>query len=237
MGDHPHIKQKYHVRYSAVMDEINKLMDKLIGHKLVEPSNSAWSSPVIMARKSNGTQLTWTRPFGLTNAPTTFQRLINKVIGPELEPHAFAYLDDVVIVSETFEDHLKFLKEVLDRLVAAGLSVDPEKCLIFRSETKYLGFPINNEGVKVDPSKLAPILDLPAPRNIRKLQSFLGSAGWYRRFIPNFATVAEPLFRLLKKAQPFDWQAVQEAAFQAIKTALTTAPVVARPDFAHPFTL
>ena len=80
-------------------------------------------------------------------------------------------------------------------------------------------------------------MDLPAPRNIRKLWSFLGSAGWYRRFIPNFATVAEPLFRLLKKAQPFDWQAEQEAAFEAIKTVLTTAPVVARPDFAHPFTL
>ena len=167
-------------------------------------------------------------PFGLNNAPATFQRLIDKVIGPELEPHAFAYLDDVIIVTETFEDHLKWLKEVLDRLAAAGLSVISQS--LFRSEIRYLGFLINNKGVKVDQSKLAPILDLPAPRNIRKRRSFLGSEGWYRRFIPNFATVAEPLFRLLKKAQPFDWQAEQEAAFEAIKTALTTTPVVARPD-------
>ena len=134
-------------------------------------------------------------------------RLIDKFIGPELEPHAFAYLDDVIIVGETFEDHFKWLKEVLDRLAAARLSINPEKCLFFRSEIKCLGFLTNNESVKVVPSKLAPILDLPAPRNILKLRSFLGSTGWYRRFIPNFATVAEPLFRLLKKAQPFDWQA------------------------------
>ena len=166
-----------------------------------------------------------------------FQRLIDKVIGPELEPHAFTYLDDVIVVSETFEDHLKWLKEVLDRLAAAGLSINPDKCLFFRSEIKYFGFLINNEGVKVDPRKLAPILDLLAPKNTLKIRSFLGSAGWYRRFIPNFATVAEPLFQLLKKAHPFDWQEEQEAALQAIKTTLTTAPVVARPDFAHPFTL
>ena len=116
-------------------------------------------------------------PFGLTNAPATFQGLIDKVIGPELEPHAFAYLDYVnyvIVVSETFEDHLKWLKEVLDRLAAIGLSVNPDKCLFFRSEIRYLGFLINNEGVKVDPSKLAPILDLPAPRNIPKPRSFLG---------------------------------------------------------------
>ena len=118
----------------------------------------------------------------------------------------YAYLDDVIIVNETFEDHLKWLKEVLDRFAAAGLSMNPDKCLFFRSEVKILGFLINNEGVKVDPSKLGPILNLPAPRNSRKLKSCLGSAGWYRRFIPNFATVAEPLFRLLKKAQSFDWQ-------------------------------
>ena len=157
--------------------------------------------------------------FELTNAPATFQRLIHKVIGPELEPHVFAYLYDVIIVSETFEDYLKWLKEVLDRLAAASLSINPEKCLFFRSEIKYLGFLINNEGAKVDPSKLAPILDLPAPRNIRKLRSFLGSAGRHRRFIPSFATVAEPIFRLLKNAQPFNWQAEQEDVFQAIKTA------------------
>ena len=91
-------------------------------------------------------------------------------------------------MKETFEDYLKWLKEVSNRVAAAGLSVNPEKCLFFRSEIKYLGFLINNEGVKVDPSKLAAILDLPAPRNVRKLRSFLGSAGWYRRF-----TVAERL--------------------------------------------
>ena len=175
-------------------------------------------------------------PFRLTNAPATFQRLIDKVIDPELEPHAFAYLDDVIIASETFEDHLKWLKEVLDKLAAAGLSVNLEKCQFFRSVIKYVGFLNSNKGVKVDPNKVAPILDLPAPRNIRKLWSFLDSARWDRRSLLNFATVAKPLFWLLKKAQPFDWQEEQKAAFQAIKTALTTAPVIARPDFAHPFT-
>ena len=207
------------------MDAMNKLMDELIEQILVEPSNSAWSSPVVMARKSNGTyclcidfreinrvtekdvyppppimnildkvqkvhyintidldqafhqipleekskELTtftvpgrgffqFTRmPFGLTKAPATFQHLIDKVIGTEWEPHAFAYLDDVIIVSETFEDHLKWLKEVLDRLTAAGFSINPEKCSFSRSKIKYLWFLINNEGVKVDISKLAPI--------------------------------------------------------------------------------
>ena len=95
--------------------------------------------------------------FGLTNTPATLQRLIDKVISQELEPHAFVYLNDVIILSETFEEHLKSLKEVLDQLAAAGLSINPEKCLFFRSEIRNLGFLINNEVIKVDSSKLAAI--------------------------------------------------------------------------------
>ena len=216
------------------MDNMNKLMDKLIEQKLVEPSNSAWSSLVVMARKSNGThrlcfdfkqinRVTKQDVYPLPQMTNILDKLqkANYIRTFDLV-QAFHQvpLDEKSKKLTTFtvagRGLFQFTRHNIERnirrspqMVKTGIrstrccwSLSPEKCLSFRSAIKYLGFLINNKGVKADPSKLAPILDLPAPRNIRTLRRFLGSAGWYRRFIPNFATVAEPLFRLLKRRSP-----------------------------------
>ncbi|KMQ92870.1 reverse ribonuclease integrase [Lasius niger] len=112
-------------------------------------------------------------PYELTEAPATFQRLLDKLIGPEMEPHAFAYLDDIVIVMPTFEEHLTWLDRVLSKIFAAGLTINPDKCEFCRSQVRYLGFIVQKEGLTVDPEKARPILEYPAPRNIKQLCRFL----------------------------------------------------------------
>ena len=144
-------------------------------------------------------------PFGLSNAPATFQRLIDRVISPELRPRAFCYLEDIIVVTETFEEHLKWLEAVLDKITQANLTVNPEKCEFCRAEEKYLGYVVNREGLSVNPEKTEPILSYPAPKNIRQLRRFIGLASWYRRFIPEFAVVAEPLIRLFRSNVKWHW--------------------------------
>ncbi|XP_029163431.1 uncharacterized protein LOC114934886 [Nylanderia fulva] len=176
-------------------------------------------------------------PYGLTGAPATFQRLLDRLIGPEMEPHAFAYLDDIVIVTPTFKEHLEWLDRVLQKILAAGLTINPEKCEFCRAQVKYLGFIVSKEGLSVDPEKAQPILEYPAPTNLKQLRRFLGMSSWYRRFIPQFATRSEPLTRLLKKDQPWKWTNEQVHAFEEIRSYLVAAPTLSRPDFSIPFVL
>lgn len=128
-------------------------------------------------------------PYGLTRAPAIFQRLVDRLIGPEMEPHAFVYLDDIVIVSAMFEEHLLWLERVLTKIKSAGLTINPEKCKFCRSQVRYLGFIIRGDGLHIDPEKAQPILDYLYPRNLKQLHRYLGMASWYRRFVPSFATV------------------------------------------------
>jgi len=176
-------------------------------------------------------------PYGLTGAPATFQRLLDRLIGPEMEPFAFAYLDDIVIVTPTFEEHMVWLKRVLDKITNAGLTVNPDKCEFCRSQVRYLGFIVQGEGLTVDPEKTRPILEYPAPRNIKQLRRFLGMSSWYRRFIPQFATLSEPLTRLLKKGKRWGWGDEQVRAFEQIREHLMTAPTLSCPNFEEPFVL
>lgn len=176
-------------------------------------------------------------PFGLTNAPATFQRLIDCLIGPELEPYCFAYLDDIIIVTETFEEHLKWLSVVLERLKIAGLKINPNKCEFVVPQVQYLGFVVNEKGLLVDPSKVASIQSYPTPTNLKELRRFLGMSSWYRRFIPHYATLASPLNKLLSKKQRWQWTNLQQDAFEKLRNCLTEAPVLARPNFDYPFEL
>jgi len=157
-------------------------------------------------------------PYGLTGAPATFQHLLDRLIGPEMEPHAFAYLDDIVVVTRTFEKLLSWLKRVLDRIREAGLTINPENSKFCRSQVKYLGFLIQQEGLKVDSDKTASIVEYPPPKNIKQLRRFIGMASWYRRFIPPCATRLEPLTRLLRKNFSWEWGDEQKAAFESIKS-------------------
>jgi hypothetical protein len=169
-------------------------------------------------------------PFGLTNAPADFQRFINDTLSPFLDQFTSAYLDDILIYSDTMEEHVEHVRRILERLTAAGLHLKPEKCEFHKTEVKYLGLIIGAEGIKMDPTKMETVKNWPTPENVRDVRSFLGFANFYRRFIEGYSTVAEPLTRLTRKDQPFCWETKHQKAFDMLKHAFTTAPVLRRFD-------
>jgi len=116
-----------------------------------------------------------------------------------MEPRAFAYLNDIVVLGKTFDEHLANLREVLHRLLAANLKINPDKCHFARPSLRYLEHIVDHEGLRTDPEKVKTILEIPPPTNIAVLRRFLGIVSWYRRFIPNVATTTGPLNELLKK--------------------------------------
>ena len=138
-------------------------------------------------------------PFGLCNASQTLARLMDKVLGYDLEPKVFVYLDDIIVMSRTFEEHLSLLDEVAKRLNKAGLTVSLTKSHFCLKEIKYLGYILDEYGLRVDPEKISGILNLTTPRTIKDIRRLIGLAGWYRRFIPDFSTITAPITNLLKK--------------------------------------
>lgn len=176
-------------------------------------------------------------PFGLHSAPATFQRLLDEVIGPKLEPRAFAYLDDIIVLGNTFDDHLQNLREVFQRLRDADLRINLDKCEFCRTELKYLGHVVTSRGVKTTPDKVEAILGIPPLTNIRELRRFLGMVSWYRRFIPHFSDKTAPLTQLLQKKRKWSWGDNANEAFHVLRQQLAAAPVLTCPDFDSPFTL
>lgn len=174
-------------------------------------------------------------PFGLRNSPATWQRLIDNVLGSDLEPYVFVYLDDIVIVTPTFEKHLEVLNEVLCRLKTANLTVSWEKCKFCRAELRYLGYLVDANGLHADPEKVEAMLRLPSPINVTEVRRVLGTFSWYRRFIPDFASKIAPLTALVKNNSKFVWTQQCEEAFVSIKECLVTAPVLKCPDYDLPF--
>lgn len=175
--------------------------------------------------------------YGLTNAPASFQRLIDSIIDPSMAPYCFAYLDDILIATPDFALHLHYLELVLTRLREAGLRINRDKCEFGCRELRYLGFIVDGEGMRTDPDKTSCIQEYPTPRTVKSLRRFLGICSWYRRFVPDLATLSEPLNALLKKKRKWGWGDAQEKAFQALKEKLTSAPLLARPQFDYPFVL
>ena len=143
-------------------------------------------------------------PFGLCNAPATFQRLIEVVLAGLVWKCCFAYIDDVLVCSHTFEDHLSHIEQVFARLRQAGLRLKPKKCLFLREEVPYLGYIVTRSGIMPDPTKTDKIQHYPEPIDVTKVRQFLGLASYYRRFVPGFAKEAAPLHALLKEAT-FQW--------------------------------
>ena len=142
-----------------------------------------------------------------------------------MEPYAFAYLDDIMIATETFEEHLRWLDKVLHNLREANLTINRDKCQFCRCQVKYLGFLVDSEGLQVDPDTVSPIMQFPTPVNVSKVRQFLGLVSWYRRFIPDFATIAAPLTLLLRENQSWVWGEEQQDAFEKIRFLLATNPV------------
>ena len=176
-------------------------------------------------------------PFGLKNAPATFQRLMNSILSGLQGIELFVYLDDIVIYSTSIHEHEIKFNQLMDRLRRAKLQLQPDKCEFLRHEVKYLGHVISENGVKPDPKKIEAVSNFPRPRKSKNIKQFLRLAGYYRRFIPNFSKVAKPLTQLLKKDVAFKWTENQENAFNTLKTALITEPILQYPDFSQPFNL
>ena len=176
-------------------------------------------------------------PFGLTNAPSTFQRLMETVLSGLVRKCCVVYLDDILVTGETFQEHLENLRQIFDRLKQAKLRLKPSKCQFLRQEVEYLGYIVSKDGVAADPAKVKAVQNFPVPADLKSLRSFLGLASYYRRFIPQFSVVANPLFSLTRKNAPFDWSVACQEAFDRLKQLLTQAPILAFPDFSQDFLL
>ncbi|GJT08401.1 putative reverse transcriptase domain-containing protein [Tanacetum coccineum] len=169
-------------------------------------------------------------PFGLTNAPAVFMDLMNRVCRPYLDKFVIVFIDDILIYSKTQEEHVEHLRLVLGLLKKEKLYAKFSKCEFWLREVQFLGHVINGDGIHVDPSKIEVVKNWKAPRTPTEVRSFLGLAGYYRRFIENFSKIAKSLTILTQKGKVFDWGEEQELAFQTLKDKLCNAPVLALPD-------
>jgi hypothetical protein len=176
-----------------------------------------------------------TMPFGLSNAPQIFSELMSKVL--EGSTSALAYLDDILIFSRSFSDHVVALQDVFNRLRKANLKLKISKCSFLQKQLKFLGHIITPDGIKVCPEKVKCIHEMERPRTVRDVRSFIGCCSYYRKFIPDFAKIAYPLTQLTKKHSAFIWGTQQEEAFQCLKKALVEAPILKVPNFEEIFAL
>ncbi len=284
--------------------EVDREVQKMLEHGIIEPGQSPWASPVVLVKKKDGTvrfcvdyrklnactrfdayplpridetleslggakffttldlisgywQVTLTpearqksafcvrgglylwnvMPFGLCNAPSTFERLVETVLRGLHWQTCLIYLDDVLIFGRTESELLSRMDEVFSRLYAAGLKLKPRKCKLLSRQTSYLGHVISGEGITVSPEKVQAVQDWPTSTSVTDIRSFLGTAGYYRRFIKDFAFIAEPLHRLTRSGIQFDWNERCQQAFVNLKASLCSAPVLRFPIPGAPYVL
>ncbi|MGH0163547.1 UNVERIFIED_CONTAM: hypothetical protein FKN15_045983 [Acipenser sinensis] len=230
------------------MPRVDELLEKLGKSNYIttlDLTKGYWQVPLAPASKEKTAFVTpeglyqfTVLPFGLHGAPATFQRLMNKLLRPH-QQYAAAYLDDVVIFSVDWECHVKRLEAVLCSLREAGLKANAKKCAFALQEAKYLGFSLGRGLIKPQLNKIEAILACKAPVNKKQVRAFLGLIGYYRRFIENFASRAAPLTELTRASAPVTvkWSAEAETAFNDLKSAVCSEPVLVSPDFEKPFIL
>ena len=298
------IKQRARRAPMGQQAEIDKQIKGLLEQKLIAPSYSPWSSPVVLVAKKDGTArlccdyrrlnsvtvkdafplpridasidalsgakwfstidlasgywqveldeeakkksgfavksglYEWNiMSFGLCNAPSTFERLMERVLEGLHWETLLVYLDDIIVWGRTLSEAVARLETVLQRLRSAGLKAKPSKCDLFKTSVHYLGHVVSPDGVATEPEKVAAVKEWPTPKSVRELRSFLGLASYYRRFIHFFANRAKPLHRLLEKGKVFDWTADCQSAFDDLKGCLTSAPILAYPRMEGEFVL
>lgn len=232
---------------------ISRILDKLRDAKYISSidlRSAFWQIPLTESSKEKtaftvpgrGLFQYKVMPFGLCNAPQTLQRLMDRLFGPEFDDSIFAYLDDIVIVNRDFESHLECLRKVLEKLQMANLSINLEKCQFCRPELEYLGYIVDQFGLRTDPKKVEAIMQYPQPRTTTELRRFLGLASWYRRFIDRFSDLTAPLTALIagtqrKKRASIGWNSEAQKAFEELKLRLCRTPVLRCPDFDLGFTI
>jgi hypothetical protein len=163
---------------------------------------------------------------GLTNGPATYQRYMNDTLFDYLDDFCTVYLDDILIYSEDVSEHESHVRKVLERLRAAGLQADIKKSEFRVTRTKYLGFIISTDGISIDPSKVEVVKNWQRPTSVKGVQAFLGFCNFCRRFIKAYGRITKPLTALTHKGTPYKWTEQAEDAFQALKNAMTSAPIL-----------
>lgn len=202
----------------------------------------------------------WIRiPFGLSNAPASFQRFMESCLGDLRDKICVPYLDDVIVFSSSFNDHIEHLRQVFQRLKEQGVKLKPKKCTMFKRELKFLGRIVSSEGYKLDPSTITPILRLKEspPKTVNEVRKLMGFLNYYRRYIGNFSRIAKPIYDLVKVAEtntpdikeknrrsrkqsanhPVSWARTHQSALEKLIACLVSAPVMAFPDPSRPYVL
>ena len=287
----------------ALRSNVDQMVDEMLDQRVIKPSSSPWSSPVVLVKKDGGLRFCvdyrrlnhvtkldefplpliddtldlsagaryfttldlasgyWQvamdpasqkktafttysglyefckMPFGLVNAPATFQRLMEVVLAGLARSSCHVYLDDVLVFGRTLEEHNSNLSKVFERIRGAGLRLKPRKCNFAKESVEYLGHVVSADGIQTDPQKLRAVNEYPTPSDVKSLRSFLGLASYYRRFVPGFSKVAAPLNALTRKDIPYIWTPDCQQAFEQLKKLLTSAPLLKYPDFDKPFIL
>ncbi|KAK1601905.1 hypothetical protein QYE76_017610 [Lolium multiflorum] len=233
------------IRYRHPIPRLEDMLDELSGaavfskidlrsgyHQIRMKEGDEWKT----AFKTKFGLYEWlVMPFGLTNAPSTFMRLMNHVLREFIGKFVVVYFDDILIYSRNESDHTIHIRHVLQVLRDNQLYGNLEKCTFCKDKVIFLGYVVSKHGVEVDESKIEAIQNWPTPMNVSQVRSFHGLAGFYRRFVPNFSTIAAPLNDLTKKGVVFEWGAAQDHAFDELKRLLTSAPLLALPDFNKQF--
>ncbi|KAK3508688.1 hypothetical protein QTP70_004202 [Hemibagrus guttatus] len=175
-------------------------------------------------------------PYGLANAPSVFQDFIHEVLREFLHRCVLVYIDDILIYSRRLAEHRQHVAEVLGRLREFQLFLKAEKCSFYQPSVQFLGYNISSSGIQMDEGKITAVLDWPAPATVKELQRFLGFANFYRRFISNYSSIADPLTNLLRnKPKSLLWSPAAKGAFNTLKRAFTTAPLLIHSDPDKPF--
>ena len=176
-------------------------------------------------------------PYGLSNSPASFQRLMDLVLRDLVGDECHVFIDDVIVFGNTIEEHASRLSHVLERFDRANLQLQPGKCVFAQPQVEYLGYIVSRDGIRASPDKTKAVRNFPVPKNVREVRSFLGLASFYRRLVPKFAQIAKPMSELLRKEAPFVWSERQQTAFENLKHILCSEQVLAYPNFDSQFIL
>lgn len=170
-------------------------------------------------------------PFGLINAPATFQSLMNNIFRAQItQKKCLCYLDNLIILGKNLKEHTENINEILNLLQTNNLKINPDKCEFMQKELKYLGHVITLEGIKPQSEKIEKILNVQQPKNVKQIQAFLGLTGYYRKFIEDYGLLAKPLTKLLRKDIKFNFDQECKKSFEILKRKITEAPILKYPD-------
>jgi len=176
-------------------------------------------------------------PFGLTNAPATFMHLMHQAFRPFLDSFVIVFLDDILIYSKTMDEHVKHVRKVLEVLRKEKLYAKLSKCELMRTEVEFLGHIVGRDGVRMMEDKVKAVEEWPTPTSVTHVRAFLGTAGYYRKFIKDFSAIAAPLSNLTKESQKFEWDPGAETAFRQLKAAMVRGPILVLPDPNLPYVI